>query len=138
MNPEAVPRYVLDTNVLVSRLLLPRSLPAQATDVAIRQGNLLFSEATLDELNQVLSRPKLNRYLNREERLEFFRLLSRLSVVVDITHPVQACRDPKDDRILEVAVNGEAHAIITGDADLAALHPFRGIPVMSPREFLDV
>jgi uncharacterized protein len=55
---------------------------------------------------------------------------------VQVTHPVQGCRDTRDDKFLEVAFNGQADAIISGDADLLELNPFRGIPILSPREFL--
>lgn len=129
-------RFVVDTNTLVSRLLLSGSIPAQAVYKAIKAGDLLFSSATLAELSEVLRRPKFDRYLEPSERDKFMHLLARLAIVVEITHPVQSCRDPKDDKFLEVAFNGRADAIISGDADLLELHPFRGIPILSPRTFL--
>lgn len=129
-------RFVVDTNTLVSRLLLPGSVPAEAVQKAVEMGDLLFSLSTLAELNTVLRRPKFDRYLEPAERDQFLRLLARLAIVVEVTHRVQTCRDPKDDKFLEVALNGRAHAIITGDADLLALHPFRNIPILSPRQFL--
>jgi predicted nucleic acid-binding protein len=49
---------------------------------------------------------------------------------------VQGCRDPRDDKFLEVAFNGRADVIISGDADLLDLNQFRGIPILSPRDFL--
>lgn len=55
---------------------------------------------------------------------------------VAITHRVQVCRDPCDDKFLHVALNGEAEAIVTGDADLLALHPFHGVQILSPAAFL--
>ncbi|MCE7922369.1 MAG: putative toxin-antitoxin system toxin component, PIN family [Haliscomenobacteraceae bacterium CHB4] len=50
---------------------------------------------------------------------------------------IQACRDPKDNKYLEAAVAAQADCIISGDPDLLALHPFRNIPVLSPRDFLN-
>jgi putative PIN family toxin of toxin-antitoxin system len=132
-----VGRLVVDTNTLVSRLLLSGSIPAQAVHKAIKAGDLLFSRATLMELNEVLRRPKFDRYLEPNDRDKFMHLLARLAIMVEITHPVQSCRDPKDDKFLEVAFNGRADVIITGDADLLELNPFRGIPILSPRAFLD-
>ncbi|MGC9453142.1 MAG: putative toxin-antitoxin system toxin component, PIN family [Oceanipulchritudo sp.] len=129
-------RFVVDTNTLVSRLLLSGSIPAQAVQKAIRSGDLLFSSATLTKLNEVLRRPKLDRYLEPNDREQFMRLLARLAIIVQVTHAVQCCRDPKDDKFLEVAINGLADVIISGDADLLELNPFRGIPILSPREFL--
>ena len=130
-------RFVVDTNALVSRLLLPGSGPSRAVQKAIQEGDLLFSTATLEELARVVRGPKFDRYLGRGDREEFFRLLGRLAILVEITHPVKACRDASDDRILEVALNGRADAVITGAADLLSLHPFRGIPILTPSSFLD-
>lgn len=131
-----VGRYVVDTNTLVSRLLLSGSIPAQAVHKAIRSGDLLFSRATLMELKEVLRRPKFDRYLEPNDREQFMHLLARLAILVEVTHAVQCCRDPKDDKFLEVAINGRADVLISGDGDLLELNPFRGIPILSPREFL--
>ena len=129
-------RIVADTNCLVSRLLLPQSVPAQAVRKATDQGQLLISEATLEELADVLSRPKFDPYVSVKDRQEFVRLLLRVAERVVVTYPIQACRDPKDDKFLELAVNGRAEAIVTGDKDLLILHPFRGIESITPGEYL--
>lgn len=130
-------KFVVDTNTVVSRLLLPESIPAKAFRRAIERGDLVFSLATLGELDEVLRRPKFDRYLSVEERAKFFKLLARIGIVVDILHEITECRDPKDNKFLEVAVSGKVDAIISGDADLLALNPFREIPILSPRQFLE-
>jgi len=130
-------RIVVDTNTIISRLLLPDSVTAKAVQKALGHGDLLFSSATLNELETVLSRPKFDRYLSVDERKEFFHLLSRLVIWVEIVRPVKVCRDPKDDKFLEVALNGKADVIISGDNDLLVLNPYMGIPIVSPRQFLD-
>jgi uncharacterized protein len=56
--------------------------------------------------------------------------------LIAITERIAACRDPKDDKFLELAVNGRADLIVTGDADLLALDPFRGIPIVTPAAFV--
>jgi putative PIN family toxin of toxin-antitoxin system len=129
-------RVVLDTNALVSRLLLPQSLPARAVRKAVDEADVLVSAATLSELVDVLSRPKFDRYVTIEERQGFLRRLGEIAEVVEILTPVRACRDPRDDKFLEVAVNGGADVIVTGDADLLALHPFRAIAILTPAAFL--
>ena len=55
---------------------------------------------------------------------------------INITETISACRDPKDNKILELAVSGNASHIITGDADQLVMNPFRGIAIVSPQEFL--
>jgi uncharacterized protein len=56
--------------------------------------------------------------------------------MVAITERIVACRDPKDDKFLELAVNGHADLIVTGDADLLALNPFREISIVTPAAFV--
>jgi uncharacterized protein len=129
-------RLVTDTNALISRLLLPSSIPGQAVRKAVDNGLLLVSEATMEELADVLARPKFDRYISLEDRQQFLRLLGRLAEFVPIVYPVRACRDPKDDKFLEVALNGNAAVILSGDSDLLALHPWQGIPILSPAEYL--
>lgn len=107
-------RLVVDTNVLVGRLLSPRSVAARAVDLAITEGRLLVSGATLPELARVLARPKSDRYIGIEDPQEFIRYLATLLEVITVLQRFQACRDPKDDMFLDVVANGQASAIITG------------------------
>ena len=129
-------RVVVDTNALVRRLLLPTSIPARAVHKAVTEAQILISEATLEELAEVLSRDRFDRYVSIAERQQFIRLLSRVAELVPIIHTVRACRDPRDDKFLELAVNGDAGLIVTGDADLLVLDPFREIPIITPGAYL--
>ncbi len=131
-----LPRVVIDTNVLVSRALLPRSVPAQAVEKAARESEVLVTESMLVELADVLSRPKLDRYGTLEERRETMRRLLGFATIVRVVTPVTACRDPRDNHILEAAVNGSAETIITGDKDLLDLNPFHGIRIVTPLDYL--
>jgi len=129
-------RIVVDTNVLVSRLILPQSLPAQALRRAELEAHLLISEASIYELADALSRAKFDRYVSLEDRKSFLQRLGQIAEFVPIVQLVRECRDPRDDKFLEVALNGKADLILTGDADLLALHPWRGIAIVSPTGYL--
>jgi len=129
-------RLVIDTNLWVSRLLLPGGVAAKAVDHALAWGLPLMSEMTLAELSEVLSRRKFDRYVSRRDRQHFLRLLGGITRVIPITQTITACRDPKDDKFLDVALNGGAALIVTGDQDLLALHPFHGIEIVRASEFL--
>lgn len=129
--------WVLDTNTLISRLLVPDGTAAKAVDHALACGVLLVSEATMNELIDVLDRPKFDPYIALADRREFIRHLGGISRVVTIVRTVQACRDPKDDKFLDVALAGGAQAIISGDRDLLALDPFHGIRIVSPVVFME-
>ncbi len=130
-------RAVVDTSVVISAMLLPRSIPRKAFDYVVEHGRLLISAATVAELDEVLRRPKFDRYVREEERLEFLAALVRVAEIVDINATITACRDPKDNKFLELAVSGEASHIITGDADLLVLHPFQEIAIVTPQAFLE-
>jgi len=132
----ALDRFVVDTNVFVSAIALPRSVPRHAVDKALARGLLLFSEATLGELSEVLFRSRFDHYSSVEARTLFLVQLKRASESVRILQTVRECRDPKDDKFLEVALNGRADLIITGDSDLLALHPWREIGILSPTEYV--
>lgn len=134
--PVKGPRVVVDTNVLISSLLLPDTASCKAVEKAIREGALLVSDATLEELGDVLSRKKFDPYVSLNDRKKFIRLLGRISEWVASGRRIRACRDPRDDKFLEVAVNGDANLIISGDKDLLVLNPFMGIPIASPSEYL--
>jgi len=129
-------RVVVDTNVFVSRLLRFDSVPGRAAEKAIHQAVLLVSQPTMSELADVLAQAKFDHYVTIEQRLQFIRLIAHTAQFVRIVHPIRECRDPKDDKFLEVALNGRADVIITGDADLLGMHPWRGIEILPPTGYL--
>lgn len=129
-------RVVLDTNVVVSALLLSDSVPRQAFDKALDPGEIIISTPVLLELAEVLSRDKLNKYLTEQERMRFLVALLKESELVRITEQISDCRDPNDNKFLELAVGGNADVLVTGDDDLLVLNPFRRIAVLTPRDFL--
>ncbi len=127
---------VIDTSAVVSAVLLPQSVPRQAFDRASTVGTVLLSAATLGELNDVLRRPRFEKYLREAERLEFLAALVGSAEIIEVTEVVTDLRDPKDNKFLELAVSGRANYIISGDQDLLVLNPFRGILIVTPQAFL--
>lgn len=130
-------RFVFDTNTLVSAALFSTSIPRQALDKALETGTLLVSEQTSFELLTVLLRTKFDKYLQREKRELFLASLLQQTLLIEISEAIAGSRDEKDDKFLEVAINGQADAIVTGDDDLLVLHPFRGVAIVNARDFLD-
>ena len=130
-------RCVIDTNVFVSAAVFSNSVPRQAVSKVLRGGLLLFSEYTIDELKKVLFRSKFDHYVSRKERILFLAQLGSVAEFVPIIQLVRACRDAGDDKFLEVALNGRADVIITGDADLLRMHPWRGVAILSPAGYLN-
>lgn len=131
-------RYVFDTGVLVSAALFKESTPGQALRVAVRGGAILLSPAAANELQEVLIRPKFDDYVRLTTRKRFLAALLRQATVVDTTESLHVCRDPKDDKFLELAVSGRAAFLVTGDSDLLILNPFQETRIVTPAEFLAI
>jgi putative PIN family toxin of toxin-antitoxin system len=129
-------RIVLDTNVLISALLLRGSVTRRAFDSAFANGKVLLSFELLAELNEVLGRKQFRKYVDEVDVRCFIAALLRECEWVQVATTVVACRDPKDNKILALAVDGRATLIVTGDDDLLSLDPFRGIRIERPDQFL--
>jgi putative PIN family toxin of toxin-antitoxin system len=128
-------RIVIDTNIFVSAALKDKSLPAIALRLVQERGGLLKSSLTEAQFHEVLARPYLAPLIS-PAALDWLKQLMASAELVTITERVVACRDPTDDKFLELAANGYADLIVSGDGDLLALNPFRGIPIVSAATFI--
>lgn len=132
-------RAVVDTGVLVSALILPRGAVGDLLR-ALRDGRFVpvYSTEMLLEVVDVLQRPKirLKYHLEPGDAAALIALLRLRGELVISPPVVSLCRDPKDDKFLAAALAGQVECIVTGDKDLLALHPFRGISILPPAEFL--
>lgn len=126
---------VLDTNVLISWLLAVDSVSGRAAANVVKSKRLIASSETMTELAEVLGRSKFDHYATIDQRIQFLRLVGHAARPIPIIQRVHACRNPRDDKFLELALNGQADLIVTGDRDLLALHPFHGITIQSPADY---
>ena len=127
---------VVDTSVLISALLKPHSVPAQALEYARTHYKLAVSTETLTELTKVLSRDYLARYRTVDERETFLVIYSELAEIIAITEHVTDCRDPKNNKFLDLAIAANARILVSSDSDLLVLHPYRDIQILMPSAFL--
>jgi uncharacterized protein len=114
--------------------LTETSWPANTVHWVGRYGGLLKSAATEVELIMMLERPRLAARVAPFFLEGLHRILTSAEAVA-MTERIAVCRDPADDKLLELAVNGKADAIITGDLGLLALDTFREIPIITPAAF---
>ena len=133
MNPN---RVVIDTNVFISALLNPLGTPKKVINITVSQFTILQSEATYQELATRIGKKKFDKYLEKDDRLDFLSSLRNRSLFVDIWHETRVCSDLDDNKFLELAVSGMAQYIITGDKELLILNTYQGIPIITPAEFL--
>ena len=131
-------RTVFDTSVMVSALLIEDSVPARAFQAGRTRGTILLSNATFAELSEVLSRKKFRPFIAPHERESFLAVLLRECELVAVERSIQVCRDAKDDKFLELAVDGRADILVTGDRDLLVMDRFRSIAIVSPERFLSL
>ena len=130
-----------DTSSLVSASLRPSSIPDRALTLALKNYQLCSCVDSLLELEEVLQRPRFDAYVGRGTRLMFYETIRKHSQIFALTGAVlnQAkgqCRDGTDDFILALALAAQAEVIVTSDNDLLVLHPWRGIAILTPAEFL--
>jgi len=132
-------RAVVDVNILVRALIKPHGTVGPILR-RLRDGafTLLYSESILEELLDVLGRPRIRvKYQLENDDIETVLLVALLrGEPVTPSRRVTACRDPLDDKFLEVAVAGGADVLVSGDQDLLVLNPFEGIPIVTAATFL--
>ena len=134
-------RIVIDTNTLISAVIIPKSVPAQALKKALEHYVICISEETEQELVEVISRPKFNKYFvdNTFTRESFLRVFLESCIKVIPRTQVQDCRDPKDDKFLSVALEAKAVMLVTGDKkDLLSMNPYKDVAIITAREFLNI
>lgn len=127
---------VFDASTLVSATFRRDGVPARAVRHALREDRIAVSDPILDELLDVLHRPGLARFLDPDLRAELLGQLLALGARYAPSVPVADCRDAKDDKYLELALASGADRIVSSDADLLVLHPWRGVRVLRPADYL--
>ncbi len=132
---------VFDTSSIVSGILRAGSVPHRALRQALLNNELCASPETMAEMWEVLTRPKFDQYVDRATRQQAVEQFQRNCLVFsvprfDATTLTPPCRDPRDNKFLALALVASAAAIVSSDDDLLILHPWRGIPILTPAQFL--
>lgn len=136
-------RAVVDTNILVRAVIKPAGTVGPVL-LRLRHGDytILYAQSLLEELIDVLNRPRIReKYGLTDQDIQAVvgLILLRGEAVLppeSEEERITVCRDPKDDKLLEIAVAGEADVIVSGDQDLLVLDPYAGIPILPPAAFL--
>lgn len=126
-------KVVIDTNIWIS-YLLGSLLQGMDEKIISKDIKVVVSEEMLKELSEVASRPKFKNIFTAKRIKELFSLLDGYAIVVSPRQKVNVCRDKKDNFLLEVALEGEADYLVTGDEDLLVLDPFCNIKIVKPKD----
>ncbi len=130
------PRIVLDTNLLISRALTPNSLIAGVVRMITEYCDLLASQATMYEFATVLKHVRSKNYIKQDEATMLITFYREMVESVPIIEKVRKCRDPKNDKFLELAVNGQAEYLVTNDRGLLLFHPFGSTQILTAKDFI--
>lgn len=136
MTAEPKPRIILDTNTIISGVLFKGAVPRAAVQRAFDQYQVIFSTSTWDELADVFQRDKFDKALPRGQRYRVLAEIARRAEVIEPTSQVHDCRDPRDNKFLALALYSQSSLIVSGDQDLLVLHPWRGVRILSPGDFI--
>jgi putative PIN family toxin of toxin-antitoxin system len=130
-------RVVIDANVIISAAITDHSTSSKCIEAVIENHDLLMSTEALDEYRSVLERPKIQRVSTERKRMGLINLVRDSAIWIVKNVEITACRDPKDNHLLELAVTGGADILITGDRDLLDLNGQFTFAILSPRDFLN-
>ena len=127
-------KVILDTNLWISFLI---SKQLNFIDDLLLEGKfkLIFSKELIDEFLNVAKRPKFQRYFSDSNVTELLRLFDKYGKLVDVSSQIKACRDYKDNFLLNLAVDGKADFLITGDDDLLVIKKIGKTKIMHWTDF---
>ena len=128
-------KIVVDTNLWISFLI---SLPTeQRLRRLLLSGkiDILFSQELFEELETTASKRKFRRYFDTSHLEMFLQMLIEIVEIVDVHSDVEICRDPRDNFLLALAMDGDADYLMTGDHDLLTLKKFGKTRIVTVKEF---
>lgn len=135
-------KAVVDTNVFVAGTISPKDFPAMILNAwKERKFELVVSPSIIEEVREVLFRPKIKNltFWTDKQRDEFIEALTRASILTPGFLNLKVVEDdPDDDKFIAAALEGGAGYILTGDVHLLKLHSYKGIRILTPREFIKI
>ena len=134
--PDQKDSVIIDTNLWIS-FLLTKDLSKFDTIIADKQIKLIFSQELVDEIVEVTQRSKFKKYFDLDDVESLMLKIKARSIFIKVTSQINACRDPKDNFLLSLSVDGKATHLLTGDKDLLILKKFGKTKILTITEYLD-
>jgi uncharacterized protein len=130
-----VSRIIIDTNLWIS-FLITKDFSKLDEIIFSRDGILVFSQELLDEFLEVAKRPKFRRFFSPSDIEEILETIDEYADFVKVHAQIDICRDPKDNFLLSLAIDGNADFLLTGDKDLLELVKFGETAIITISAFL--
>ncbi|HSI78461.1 MAG TPA: putative toxin-antitoxin system toxin component, PIN family [Lunatimonas sp.] len=128
-------RVILDTNLWISFLISKRQ---KELDVLLESGavTLIFSQELLEEFLEVSERPKFKRFFKKSDIKTLLAQIDTFGELINVESKIDECRDPKDNFLLSLSIDGKADFLVTGDSDLLVLGKIEITQIVSWAEFI--
>jgi uncharacterized protein len=130
-----VSRIIIDTNLWIS-FLITKDFTKLDEIIFSRHGILVFSQELLEEFMEVAKRPKFRRFFSASDIEEIVETIQEYADFVKVQTKIEVCRDPKDNFLLSLSVDGNADFLLTGDKDLLELKEFGETVIITISNFL--
>lgn len=128
-------KIILDTNLWIS-FLISKKFSQIDELIANKKVTLVFSNESLEEFVQVVSRPKFKKYVSEDDMANLLNYFDQYANIIEVKSDVQICRDSKDNFLLNLCIDSKAHFLITGDKDLLVLKKVEKTKIITFPDFL--
>lgn len=129
-------RIILDTNIWIS-FLISKYFPELGGLIKTGKMVLIFSNELIEEFIEVVNRPKFKHYFTTKDIEKLLKTFDQFAELIEVTSQLKLCRDEKDNFLLDLAVDGSADYLITGDKDLLILERIKKTQILTYQEFLE-
>lgn len=130
-------RIILDTNLWIS-FLITKNYTEIDDLIKTKKVVLIFSTELIEEFIDVVKRPKFRKYFAKKDVEQLLNMFDQFADLIPVTSKLQLCRDEKDDFLLNLAVDGKADYLVTGDKDLLMLDKIRNTAILTYPELLEI
>lgn len=129
-------RVVLDTNLWIS-FLISKKFTEIDNLVQSKNITLIFSNESIEEFIEVVERPKFKKFFSKKDIEKLLDIFDQYAELIKVKSKIDICRDPKDNFLLNLAVDGKVDYLVTGDKDLLILEKIKKTEIITYRNLID-
>ena len=129
-------RIILDTNLWIS-FLISKKFKEIDNLVQTKDFKLIFSNESIEEFIEVVERPKFKKFFSKKDIEKLLDIFDQYAELIKVKSKMNICRDPKDNFLLNLAVDGKADYLITGDKDLLVLEKVEKTQIITYRNLIE-
>jgi len=129
-------KVVLDTNLWIS-FLISKKFTEIDNLVQAKNITLIFSNESLEEFIEVVKRPKFKKFFSKKDIEKLLDIFDQYAELIKVKSKIDICRDPKDNFLLNLAVDGKVDYLVTGDKDLLILEKIKKTEIITYRNLIE-